>query len=407
MLRRSADVLSPARIFGLTWSIVLGLADLKFSKLQIQWTTAQWFLLLLGPFSFLLGLFIMYVLNIGYRLDPIDDMRRVLREQKINRIKLFYSIIIAFVTYIAGLIVIDLAKGSLPIFAADPSAARTEFSLFGVGMLIYNMPVVVFFSIIYHLLVREHQGKKFFLKVVVLVTLLAYLFLLQRYAVIMISLIAFTLLYYTTPHIRFKTMMIFMAFAVFVFYSIATIRSGQIIQLALYKTSLMKFPPRYAFFTEPYLYITMNVENFVNSVSKLTHYSFGYYTFDFVFSFTQLKYPMKEYFGFVDTPHTLGGFNTYTLFWTFYRDYGILGISAIPLALGLFVGVIYYSMRRNPTIQRVSFYSVIVFVMTLSFFINLLGFLWFIYIITWMVVILRLIRLSPFHGTVNVKAITL
>ena len=69
----------------------------------------------------------------------------------------------------------------------------------------------------------------------------------------------------------------------------------------------------------------------------------------------------------------------------------------IPLFLGLFVGTIYYALRRNPTIELVSFYSIIVFVMALSFFVNLLGFLWFVYIIIWVVLILKLIRVNIIH----------
>jgi len=403
MFKRGADIISPARVFGLTWSVVIGLANLKLSRLQSDWTLSQWIYVLMGPISFLVGLFVTYVMNIGARLHPVDEIRQTLRSQKINNSKLFYLIILAFVTYFSGYIVINIVKGPIPIFAVNPSAARTEFSVFGLGLFIYNMPIVVFFSLAYHLFVRGNSGRKWILKIIVFITAITYLFLLQRYALIMISVLMFTLLYYTTRHIRFRTMVLFMMLGIFVIYSVATLRAGKIIQTALYVTSEMKFSSQYAIFTEPYMYVVMNVENFVHALSKLEQHTFGYYTFNFILALTGLKHWIEGYFGIVDTPYLFSGYNTYTLFWTFYRDFGLLGISLIPILLGFFVGSFYYSMRRLPTIERVSFYGIIVFVMGLSFFINLLGFLWFVYIIVWMVIILKFIRVNSVHDVGNRK----
>ena len=228
---------------------------------------------------------------------------------------------------------------------------------------------------------------------VCIVTVITYIFLLQRFPLIMVTVMIFTLLYYTTHFIRFKTIFLFAVIGVLIFFSIATLRSGQFIQFALYKASLMKFSPQYAIFTEPYMYVVMNIENFVHAVSKLQYNTFGYYSFDFIFSLVQLKYPLKEYFGLVDTPYQIGGYNTHTMFWTFYRDFGILGISLVPFVGGLSVGTLYKAMRTKPTIELVTFYSIVVFVMTLSFFLSPLGYLWFIYVIVWIMMILRLIRI--------------
>jgi len=191
--------------------------------------------------------------------------------------------------------------------------------------------------------------------------------------------------------------MLFMVLVASVIYSIATLRAGQILQTVLYKISLMKIHPDYAIFTEPYMYLVMNVENFVHAVSRLQGYTFGYFTFDWVFALIQLKYPIREYFSLAETPYLFSGYNTYTLFWTLYRDFGVLGISLLPLLGGLFVGSVYYAMRRNPTLELVSFYSIIVFVMGLSFFLSPLGSLWFVYIVGWMVTIFKLIRFRDSH----------
>jgi oligosaccharide repeat unit polymerase len=187
---------------------------------------------------------------------------------------------------------------------------------------------------------------------------------------------------------------------VLVVYSVATLRSGKIIQFALYKTSLMKISPSYAFLTEPYMYFAMNLENFVRSVEKMQEHTFGLFTFDWLFALLQIKYPLREYFGIAEIPDQIGGYNTFTIFWSFYRDFGILGISCIPFLGGLYVGSIYYKVRMNPTVKSLSYYSIMVFVMAMSFFTNLLGFLWFIYIVAWIVIVLKLIAVKNLNNNV-------
>jgi oligosaccharide repeat unit polymerase len=391
MIKKDADILSPARVFSFIWCIVFALANLKLSKLQFNWTPTQWTYALMGPLSFLIGIFVIYILYADSKLQTKEEMREMFKMIKVKDTILFYLIIIAFITYIGGYFVIYLVKGYLPIFTSNAAAARIDYFIFGVGLLIHHMPIIVFFTIVYHLFVKGHIGKKWILKLIGIITTLTYLFLLQRYQLIMISVMVFTLLYYTSRYIRFKTMVLFLILGVLVIYSVASLRSGKIIQLVLYKTSLMKFSPEYAIFTEPYMYMVMSIENFVHSVSKLDSYTFGCYTFDWFFALIQLKYPIKGYFGLVDTPYLFSGYNTYTLFWTLYRDFGVFGISLVPFIGGLVVGSIYYRMRRSPTIELVSFYSIIVFVMVLSFFLSPLGFLWFVYIVAWMVLILKLV----------------
>jgi oligosaccharide repeat unit polymerase len=395
LLKKGSDLLSPARVFGLTWSVVFGLVSLKLSRLQFDWTLTQWVYALLGPASFLLGLFIAYASNLGAVLRPISEMRTVIRTQNINGSRLFSLIIIAFVTYLIGYLVIYLVKGYVPLFTWNPAAVRTDYFVFGVGLFIHHMPIVVLFALVYHLLVPGNRTKKRVLKAMVFVTALTYLFLLQRYQFIMIAVMMFTVLYYTTRYLRLRTMLGFASLGVLMIYAVATLRAGKVIQLYLYTMSRMKYSYKYAIFTEPYMYIVMNLENFVHAVRKLENFSYGYYTFDYAFALTGLKYPIREYFGLVDTPFLFSGYNTYTLFWTLYRDFGMFGICLLPLIGGIAVGFLYYSLRMNPTIERVAFYGVIVFVMVLSFFLSPLGYLWFVYILAWMMLIFKLISVRP------------
>jgi hypothetical protein len=51
-------------------------------------------------------------------------------------------------------------------------------------------------------------------------------------------------------------------------------------------------------------------------------------------------------------------------------------------------------LRLNPTLSIVSFYCIIIFLMALSFFVSILGFLWFAYIMVCMWLILKQIQLK-------------
>jgi oligosaccharide repeat unit polymerase len=206
-----------------------------------------------------------------------------------------------------------------------------------------------------------------------------YAMTLQRFQIIMMLAVSLAFLYYTTDALNWKTVLPVTVITIIFFFLIPTFRAGKLFIYYIYQNSEMRFPISYAMFTEPYMYIAMNLENFARGVHHLDQYTFGYYTFDFVTALVGLKHWLGEYFALVETPYLISGYNTYSTFWWFYRDFGALGTAFIPLGLGLAIGKIYYSMRQNPTLGIVIVYSVCVVVMLFSFFNNVISFLWFFY----------------------------
>jgi oligosaccharide repeat unit polymerase len=196
----------------------------------------------------------------------------------------------------------------------------------------------------------------------------------------MTFMLIFIFFYYATRRVSLKTVLVFFSLCFIVIYSIANVRGGVLGAVLLYKASSMRIPVIYAFVTEPYMYIVMNVENMVRSINLFDHYTLGYYSLDSIFALTGLKHWVAEYFGIIDTPFLVSGYNTYTIFWNFYRDFGTIGISFVPLLYGFMVGCIYHLFRCKPTIGLSSLYGMSVFMMFFSFFINPLGYLWFVYI---------------------------
>ncbi len=390
-IRREADLLSPSRIFGFTWSLSIALADLKMSGLQSEWSLESWVLLLTGIAAFLVGTFGAYVLNLERILVPISVMRGMLRREEVRERRLFLSICLAVglygVTYLASFLV----KGFLPISVVGTKITRVDFNVYGWGIFINSTAFIIFFTVLYHLIVEGKKAKKMFLTGIALVAVGSYLLLLQRFQIVMAAVVCFTLLYYATPYIRLRTVVVMAGIVTAFFYWITSLRYRhvELLTMFLYSMSKMKFSTSLAIFTEPYMYVVMNLENFARATGRLDHYTFGYFSFDFIPAITGLKYWISDYFNVDRTPYLISGYNTYTAFWSFYRDFGVIGLALIPLLLGFSVATFYYRMRGNPTIANVTGYGIAVFIMLISFFTFPIAYLWFEYNLLVFYLILR------------------
>ena len=287
-----------------------------------------------------------------------------------------------------------MVKRFLPIFVVGTSISRVDFYIFGFGVLINSTTFIIFFTVLYYLMVQGKKGKKIFLTIMSLVALGSYFLLLQRFQIVMAALICFTLLYYATRHIRLRTILIISLCVVAVFFWISSLRWRHLLGMYIYSTAKMNVSIDYALLAEPYMYVVMNLENFARSVNRLDHFTYGYFTFDFITAITGLKYWINEYFSLDRTPFLNSGYNTYTAFWSFYRDFGVLGLALIPSILGFGSGTLYYQMRSKPTIKSVTAYGVMLFVIVISFFAFPIAFLWFEYNMLALYLILRWAMIS-------------
>jgi len=379
IFRRGADPFSPARVFGFVWSLSIALADLKLSALQHVWNFDSWVLLLTGISAFLVGTFIAYVLNLGRELVPIRSMRQLLREEEVHESRLFWLICLSVAVYSVSYLVNFLVRGWLPIFVVGTNISRVEFNVSGLTLFLFSAAFIIFFTVLYHTLVQGKRTRKIILTVMSLVTVGSYFLLLQRFQIIMAAMICFTFLFYATHTIRLRMVLpLFLTISAFSYW-ISSLRLSHVVATFMYSASKMRVPKDYMFLTEPYMYVVMNLENFARSVNRLNYHTYGYFTFDFVAAVAGLKYWILDYFSLDRSPYLISGYNTYTAFWWFYIDFGVIGLALIPLFIGLSAGMIYYQMRTHPTIKGVTAYGVTVFVVFISFFVFPIMHLWFVY----------------------------
>ncbi len=365
-LRKGADLFSPSRVFGIIWSLAFFLVGFKFSRLQIEWNSWGWFILLLGVISFLLGNYFSFVMNYSKISICPSVIREIFSKLEINERKLFRIIIVYFIVYSICFFVEYLIVGYLPLFTARPERARVEFGVFGVHLIVNGINVILFLIAEYFIFIRGNKSRKALLAVVFIIASASFLTLLQRYNMFMLSMMILCMIYYAKRRIRLRTFVlaagIVMAFVV----TIQSVRLANIAEYYIYSVSQMKYPVRYAVFTEPYMYIVMNLENFVYAAPKIIDHTYGLFTFDFIAALTGVKHTLAEYLNVTKFPHYISGYNTFPFFWAYYYDYGLLGLAFIPFILGLIFSEIFYALHRNPTLVALSMYCVVFSILVVS-----------------------------------------
>lgn len=389
---KGTDVFSPARVFILIWSLAIGLADLKLSKFQLQWTAYSWIVLLLPLISFLIGVFVVYSLKSNENVLSVKDIRKIFANTEIDTNYLFKIILFLFVGYIISYIINALVMGYIPVFTFLPSESRVGWGIFGFGLIIHMSPPILVFSSMYLVSSKGMLAKKVIIMLVIMVTFVSFIFLLQRFDIIVGLFLIVIFLYYNTQKLRFRNVAIFLLLFVALIYGVSSFRTSKSIANLIYYVSDMKYSVKYSYFTEPYMYLAMNVENYANAVDKLEEFSYGYYTFDFLLAFTGLKHGIAEYVHFKDFPHLItANFNTYTMFFAYYRDFGLIGIGVIPFVLGLIISSVYYSVREKPNIMNISVYGMLLFAIIFSFFIPMLSWLHFVFNLCVIIVVSKMI----------------
>jgi len=379
-LKSNIDLLSPARVFIFVWAIVLGITNLKLSRLQFDWTTEIWIQILIGPAAFLTGVFIIYIINFGKKVYDLSSLRKLKTLSKLDTTKLFKIVLLLYSLFIISYLILYFKVGNIPVLAAKPWLARRDFTMFGIGLFMHNVFLIVILTVIYFLLEKKNKKKRIVLLIGTFTSVLLYSATLQRYQIILSIFSVLLLLYYKSNKINYKSIVGIGFLVIGFFYLISSFRLGELVLFIIYKISKMKFSPHYAVFTEPYMYISMNLENYAHGIKKLNDFSYGFYTFDFLTALSGLKHWMQEYFHLVQNPYLISiNFNTYTAFWAYYRDFGILGIFFIPFLAGILISNLYYSFKKIPSIKKLAFYSMFLYVVIFSFFNSAASFLWFFY----------------------------
>lgn len=365
--RKNADLLSPGRVFLLLWLFILGLVELKFSRLQSEWELLDWVMVLLGLSTFLSGIYISYIINLDKPFLSVSKIREKFRELEINDTRLFYFIIFYFLLCFVSFIAEWQIEGYIPLFTSKPDSARVMFGVYGLNYIVNSINVVLFLTIQYFIFVKSNLTKKTILVIVFILSLGNYILFVQRFGLFILFMMAFCLYYYSGKKLRVRTLILFLVVLFGIVIGIQSIRATQLFSTYIYVQSRMKFSPRYLDFTLPYMYLSMNVENFVKYYSHIQDHSFGFFTFEYLIEASTIRKWFIDYYNFNRIKNYIGGYNTYPFFWTYYLDYGIAGLAVMPFIIGFIFAEIYYYFHRNPTLVMLAMVSIVFAVIMISF----------------------------------------
>ncbi len=374
---RRADVFAPYRVFGFIWFLAIGLTDLKFSFYQREWSVYSWFVLFIGVGSALLGFFIVAVTFLDQPMLSLREQRKKILERPVNEEVLFWSIIVLASLYTIGFIAEVLVAGGVPAFAAKPDRARVDFGFFGMHLFVTMMPTILLLATEYFVFVRDGSRKRRKSLVIAAYSFvfLSFALLLVRFLYVMWGVPTLCFLYYATNRVKLKHFVLSIAGFFGFLQILRSIRSIGYVENYSYVIARVRFPKTYSAFTEPYMYIVMNLENFARSVEQWTSFTYGYFTLDFLMALTGLKHPLAKEFGLVERPFLISSYNTFSFLMPFYQDFGVIGVAVIPFLIAVTIGYTYHTMRRRPTIANAMVYSFGVSILVLSFFIHALGML--------------------------------
>ncbi len=366
-LRKNSDLFSPGRVFGMLWSFVFGLSEFKFSRLQSHWTGFEWFMALCAIITFLLGNYISFIINLDKPYLTVSEIRLKIRKMGLNEHRLFNFIIVYFFIYLISFIIEWQIVGFIPLFTSNPAKARLLFEVFGLSLIVGSANVILFLIIQYFIFFKTNIQKKILFSIIAIFALGNYILIVQRYGLFILMMMIICLIYYSGKKIKIRTIVIFGIIIVVSLIGIQSLRETKLGLAYILLDSKMKLPPSYAEFSISYMYIVMNVENFVRHYSNVQAHSYGFFTFDFLTALTGIKHWIENYFLFDKFKWQIAGYNTYPFYWAYYYDFGIMGLAIIPFAIGFIISEVYNYLHRNPNVVILSLYSVAFAVITISF----------------------------------------
>lgn len=392
LFKKNTDLFAPGRLFAMVWLFAIAITDLKFSHYQKEWSGYSWLMLLITLSGFLVGVFIVYSLNFNKSTEQVNVIRDKVLKLDINEKVLFNTTLILFFLYLLSFYATYLIRGYIPILSMAPDFSRSRWGVFGFGLLVQAVPSIVYFAVLYLFYVDKKTSKKIALVFIIVLTVFTYLTILQRFYLVLPLVFVMVLSYYGSYKFNKRNILIFLLVIGVIIFGISSIRASKWVANLLYYISDMKFSIKYAYLTEPYMYVAMNLENFANAVSKLTQFDYGWNTFDFILALTGMKHMLAENNYINEFPHlVMGSYNTYTMFFIYYKDFGILGLGFIPMLLGLLIGYLHHKIRAEATLQSISIYAFFVFLIMFSFFVPILHWLHFVFNLTLIGIITNII----------------
>lgn len=352
-LMKKRDLFNPLRIYSIIWIGLFGLYLLHLSDVQKNSSLKSWVYILLSYFAFVFGYLSVYFFIYSNKTELISKKIEISNFAKYFRFQRMIKIILAIFIFSLMCFLIELFfVGSVPLFSENAEMARLKiglpfFHLF-VNFLLWIIP---FLTILYFVLFKDliTKKKKIILFFIIFICFLLSIFTAHRSYLLTALFFSSPLIYYIFLHKkRIIALILLLVFVLMIGVFWVSIEKVRYPNMDLYKISKMNIPESLSFLTTPYMYTTQNLENLHYLINTDDGYrTYGLLTLQPLFAFSLLNRFIRSNIQIRPLPLVHPLFNQFTYLFTFYLDFGLIGILVFPYIIGTIAAFVYYKMKED------------------------------------------------------------
>lgn len=357
LARESENLVELRALFTLAWVGGQGLACLRLSRLQGDWSYVTWMCFFLAYIGFGIG----YEWGRQYR----DEEKREIERDAVLAGRLYLCIVGLFAVSVLCFVFEAVKVGFIPLFSDKPHA----YSYFHVSGVHYFTVSCILIPAITVLYLKAGGGKGMGKKaVLVLANLTAaavpilcvsrfQLLFAAGFAVVTYIMVNKTVRLRTIAAVVLALIPVYVILTVFQHHDVAYLNS-------IFEMKYGKMP---IFVTQPYMYVANNFENFNCMVEQLTAHTWGIRMLFPVFALTGLKFVFPELTGqalYLTKPEL----TTLTMFYDAYYDFGIGGVFLLAVLIGVAAKQCIRLVKRSSNPVSYLFYGQMAIYLGLAFF---------------------------------------
>lgn len=358
-VRTSGSLVSLKGLFSLSWVGGEGLACLKLSRLQGDWSNITWLCFFLVFVCFCTG-YEIFERKAGRSKKAVCTSRS---EKQAGRIKcciLFLAVCSVLCFCLEAVVV-----GFIPLFSPEPHA-YSYFHISGVHYFTISCILIPALTVVYVKIAEIWTSSRIIVLAVCNVIAVAIPILcVSRFQLLFavgFAAVTYLMLY---QKITWKMIVTLLLVMIPMYVLLTLARRHDVSYLnGIFE---MKYEDMPIFITQPYMYVANNYENFNCMVQQLTEHSYGIRMLFPFFALTGLKFVFPELFA-LPLFITKTELTTLTMFYDAYYDFGIAGIIVIALVIGIAAAFLMSSVRKGGNPVVFLFYGQFAIYMSLSFF---------------------------------------
>lgn len=359
--RRSGNLLHLRGLFSAFWVGGEGIACLKLSKLQSDWSFMTWLCFLLA----LLGFWVTFEVLAGRRGRDRGFRPRPVRYKPSVR-PVYHCIVGLTVLSLLSFIFEAVKLGFIPLLVRGVPHAYSTFHVTGVHYLTVSCVLVPSLAVLYVLLGGSRlRRRNLLVAVMTAVALFIPLLCVSRFQLVLALVLA--LFTYGAYQKRIEPVYIVGLVVVMLpLYLLLTVARSHNVE---YLNSIFEMKNQHMpiFVSQPYIYIANNYDNFNCLVEALPSHTFGIRMLFPLWALTGLKFLFPYLVSFpiyVDKAEL----TTVTMFYDAFYDFGVIGVIVFSCLLGAVAYLLVERLRRLRNPMGYLLYAQFAAYMVLSFF---------------------------------------